>query len=532
VELPVRTLELTRNAIGDHVAQTIRGLPPARTSFSADAVNFYDLVAQNDARAKWLTERLLSFQAEIEDFRASDFADRRWVANRLRKRTVRLLNHVEPLLELSDYLHEFEEESIAGIYAVWSTELWEAARLTLRQLVAHSPLDAFSAGNEFRERWDACSELSTWMSDYSTTVDLLDEDEPSLDEALTMLLGEEPDSPIDDPFRAPALAYGRSPSRHVELGHRQLRLLAPDILVPDHSAANYLMLAVKLGLSFFPLLAHRSAFLTAELIAKCAAHDSRATGRLLLEFNAQQAGRINGAGATYERLLAESDSDESGYVLPDAYRTLAEGIFRPYASLLLLLQRLLDGEQVTFRPASVLSDVENHLSTLGAEFEALALRGLNRQLRNYEAHEDVVRSSAGVIGVINKQGVFEPLDLDEVREQALQMRSFLDGVDVAANVWFVIVGLDAAIPTNTVRTESLLLGIARTAATATTDGSVLDLTVKGDTLIIVYEGKAKDPDLGMLVQSLYRQLDPSTKTVRVEDKGGNLLLEQPVPPSP
>ena len=291
---------------------------------------------------------------------------------------------------------------------------------------------------------------------------------------------------------------------------------------------NYLFVAIRLGTSNTPVFAHYTAMMVGDLLWRAVVRDPRSLGALLVDFNRQQAGRIQAAGNEYERLLDSAWSDRQSRDLPDAYRTLAEGIFRPYASLFVRIHELVTmGGPRRFTAFSTLGQVETALPAASGELSRLAHLCLNRDLRNYEAHEDIVRTETGTLAIVQDDGTLVHLDPDDAMRSVLLMRSFLDGVDAAAQVAFLGIAIPTQpLPVNFVRTEAFVESMARFAAGRLTDGRVESLRVDEGCAVIEFSGTRDRHQVMLLAIGLRRILDPTITTIRITELDAEVLLEQ------
>src|SRR4051794_29982101 len=150
-------------------------------------------------------------------------------------------------------------------------------------------------------------------------------------------------------------------------------------------------LALRIGQSAYPLLAHRAAFLTWRIAEHALDAAPYATSSLLEAFFTSESLWMIDSQQRYEAARDRYlEGDDSAIVA--AYAELAEGTLRRYASLVLALIRVAAGEapQGPLLFARI-GDVEKDLRRAREPepLAALMLRFLERNLRNADAHSNV-----------------------------------------------------------------------------------------------------------------------------------------------
>jgi hypothetical protein len=261
-----------------------------------------------------------------------------------------------------------------------------------------------------------------------------------------------------------------------------------------------------------------------ELMFRALVTDANRVAELLVEFNVQQAGRILTAAGEYEALLERVMHDPDTEELPEAYRTLAEGILRPYGSLIVALERLVLGEAVSFQAFRTLGELEAALAQASASLATLMELGMSRELRNFDAHEDIVRTETGALAAVDSAGQVHVIDIDDLYERLLVLRSCLDGVDIAVSVAFAAISAPTQeFPQDFRPTESMLQSVARLAAAELTDGMVESLKIRSGQVIVEYQGSATAVQLGLLAAAIRRQSTALGK-LEVRGAGGAVLL--------
>jgi hypothetical protein len=511
-----------RRALGEELrseAQTIAQLDFDPVGEEPIGIH-YDL-ALNDARHGWLTAIFEGHERQLHAFQANDFTDERWVGRSLRKRAGEHLRNTAALAELVAFLGEFDEDSVPGLYWAWGVSLVTRSALSAllcsetdanEVLRLQAELAAVEDDSEIRQLGDEVRSLSSEPHDPTMTEE----------EILEAALGERPTQRVEP--SAPTRSFPGPRSRWVQLGFRQLRLIADTLSIPDSHAGTYLGLDCRLGSSMFPLVAHRSAYLTGELVFRAVVTDSSQTAELLVEFMSQQAGRIQTSGDRYHDLIKSVLDNPDTEELPEAYRTLAEGILRPYGSLIVSLEQVARGDRVSFETFGTLGEVEDALAKVAGPLATLSDLGMSRELRNFDAHEDIVRTETGDLAAVDA-GQTQPIDIDDLLSRTLVLRSFLDGVDIAINVAFAALSVPTqSFPRDVSRTESLLQSIARFAAAELTDGMVERMTIREGEAVIEFRGPSTPVQLGLLTAAIRRQ-SAALGRIQIMSQEGEVLLE-------
>jgi hypothetical protein len=160
------------------------------------------------------------------------------------------------------------------------------------------------------------------------------------------------------------------------------------------------------------------------------------------------------------------------------------------------------------------------------ELPGLQSLALDRPMRNYEAHEDIVRSATGDLAVIDASGAMVPINLEELDEHLITLRSFLDGVDAAIGVAFMALSLDQPFPAEILRTEAFVRELGGLAIAELTDAVLVDCTIRDGTITLQIDGSASEGDLGLVAHSLRRLLDPAVTAIRIERPSGTLLYDK------
>ncbi len=519
-------------AVGADLIRQATALANRTADSRIPAVRVYDLGVVNDARSLWIQDRIKRVHEAQLRLAGADFLSERWVGRRLRKRVATLLRLALELADLSQWLRQFDEESLAGEFAEWSEMMARSTGILIVLLTSEDPAHRLELTREFGELWEEGLEaavVNQMLVGSDAELRELFEDEP-LDDPLHLpeqLFGVRPEVKIRDEGSA-RRAYPGGSKRLADLAAAQLRPAWPaSMVIPPYSAANHIILALKLGGSYAPLLANRAATLTAHLVIRAAVRNRATTARLISEFHTQQAPRIIEAGGHHQTAIHEALRAEPDVMrIVEAYRILAEGILRPYGSLLVHLRGVADGASgVTYTPFTTLGDLEAALGNTSDELVILARLGFMINLRNYKAHENVVRSAAGEVVFVLPDGSHKPVDVPDVIWRTHLLRSFLDGVDVAIQIAVNNVAADAVSVSSAFgMTETFLRMLVTSAAGRLTDGSVTGLTVATGVVTIRFDGPDSAAAMHLLALAAKRFVDPGVREIRLVSEADGRVL--------
>jgi hypothetical protein len=289
-----------------------------------------------------------------------------------------------------------------------------------------------------------------------------------------------------------------------EIAQRQLGYLnLPSGELPE----VYVNFAFRLPLSGFPLLAHRFMYLTTELAASAADVDSSAAHRAVLAFFRTEAAWVMAAGPRYEEAMSAYLEDRDRPAILDAYRRLCEGVFRPYASLLCTLAEIKLGTaaSVALVVEPTLGAIEQRLQRVAVEPACRLLASFLRgDLRNADAHARAAVGGSGELIVRLTDGRHEAVVPNHVWATTQSLRSALDGVDSAINVFFATNAVYAATPDDfpSFMSEQMVQELARRAAHDFTNGTISSLRIDRGRLSATFVGEATEAQLNLMLRSL------------------------------
>jgi hypothetical protein len=157
-----------------------------------------------------------------------------------------------------------------------------------------------------------------------------------------------------------------------------------------------------------------------------------------------------------------------------------------------------------------------------AHLPQLLALGLDRPMRNYEAHEDIVRSGSGVLSVITHDGL-EPLDLEALRVHLMILQAFLVGADVAFNVAVIPATEKQMYPADVIHTEAFVAGVSSIAIAEHSDAALTGCFIREGTMTIEIDDVATDAQLEAVTGSLRRLVDPAVERLRFVRSTGSLI---------
>jgi hypothetical protein len=304
-------------------------------------------------------------------------------------------------------------------------------------------------------------------------------------------------------------SFGDDPQELAQLAAAQLRHLVAADELPESVAATWLAQACSLLLQAHPLLAHRAAHLALQSFRAAAAENATAVAGLLRRFHHTEVGRITSRAHQADELIREFHENDEDEALVRAYTTLVEGPLRSYASALLDVWRVENGLQVpetSTRP--MLGELEDSLRASGRELARLLTLGISRGVRNAVAHENVVRTATGELGIVQPDGSFTSIELQTIYGDFATLRSALLGLDVGFGIAQWLFGDTTDFDPRTIHATSRSLEtLAGQAAAAITGGWITEWAIRDATLHVTLDGIG-GPMMPIQVLSFVASLDP------------------------
>jgi hypothetical protein len=500
-----------------------RRLGQASESTQEAAIPLHWANSLNDCRVRWwmgVVDPVLSGVVELGQL---DHHDPKQIGQHLRRLVRNFVDAAERALDLELFLLEFEQDaSAAGLLAAHIRAFIDFGAC---QLVAMTTVEDEDAERAAARTEEAAARL---LEAEEIKEEALGRDvaPPSPEELIATLIGETPrwqSGQIGELWSA----FGPDKRRHAALATRQLRLLVREEDVADEFATTWLTLACRIGSEAFPLLAHRSALLTWRTLFAAFAADADAAGSLLAGFYVAQAARIVSAGRKGdEDLMKYRNGDDERLI--EAYRTLSEGILRPFGGLALHIGAVARGaSRPQLGPRPLLGELEDSLIATGTELAALLAFGIARPLRNAGAHLDIVRGASGQLSIAAEDGSLLAVDLHALDRDYSTLRSALTGVDVACGLGFrqLVPEQKREMLSRATTTDAVLELFATFAAAEIVQGFVTDLVARGELLTFTLHGNSTPDEAAVLVNRLEPHLHDATRTVVVLDPDGQLIVE-------
>jgi hypothetical protein len=489
-----------------------------------------------DLKHDWLAVPVVRLYEAIEALAAMDLSDDRSVGRRLRPKTNEVIARADAVVELTRFIDMFGS-ILQDLVRPACVLGFTVASSLIKWMTAESDTDSSTEGRafdmlittEFRDRWRLLHAL------------------PASRHVMTPQLADGPtefETLIGVPFPAgiPRWTDVQTSLENqgydlCELGGRQLPYFGTYRATDTIWSRNFFDSALRITRSDYPLLAHRAAYLAWQLLESASKADSVATTAILRTFFEAESEWMIDSQQSYEKAVARyRDGDLAAIV--EAYGDLTEGTLRRYASLVLALECI----SVQVPPQSplvleIIGDVETRLRTpSGRQLPELILRFLERDLRNADAHANVVLDAMGNLRVRNKDGTISVVVPNQVYGRTAGMRSLLDGIDVAMNHAFIRDlerdPRDWKVKSVGELSEHLFEAIVRHAAELHTRGSVSESKLRDGVLTIKFWGGADAEELNKVadaeelskfVSSLTAVLGPDLPVIRVVDDDGSLI---------
>ncbi len=490
-----------------------------------------------DLKHDWLTVPVVRLYEAIEALAAMNLSDDRSVGRRLRPKTNEVIARADAVAELTRFIDMFDCSILRDLVRPACILGLTLASSLIKWMTAESDTESSTEGRAF-------DMLTTnEFGDQGKLLNVL----PPSSHVITPQLADGPtefETLIGVPFPAgiPRWTDVQTSLEDqgydlCELGGRQLPYFGLYRATESTWSRSFFDRALRIGRSGYPLLAHRAAYLAWQLLESASKADSVATTATLRTFFEAESEWMIDSQQSYEKAITRyRDGDRAAIV--EAYGDLTEGTLRRYASLVLALECI--SVQLTPQSPLVLEtigDVETRLrAPTGRQLPELILRFLERDLRNADAHANVVLDAMGNLRVRNRDGTTVVVVPNQIYGRTAGMRSLLDGIDVAMNHAFIRDlerdPRDRKVKSVGELSEHLFEGIVRHAAEVHTRGSVSECKLRDGVLTIKFWGGADAGELNKvadveelkkLVNSLTAVLRPDLPVIRVVDDDGSLI---------
>jgi hypothetical protein len=507
--------------LGEGVVEpaTVLASDPARQPWRIPVLEH---LAFEDLKHDWLTGPILDLYGGLEALAGID-VESDAVGRQLRPAAGRLLEQGAQVRELLEFLICFDGDLVQMIVdaAADGLKAFECAAIWM---VGADPQAADAAGRVAGETFHRIAtehEVILRGLPLATAADL-GIDTPNREDAFRHLFAVS--ESVKDTWHQTCVSLVALGYDLADLGARQLPYL--DAYPESGFAESYLRLAWEIGTSSYPLLAHRAAYLTHDLLNHAFAADRLETGRRIAAFLVDQAGWITAAGPRYKAALDRYLDDDDKPSIVEAYRLLAEGILRPYATLVHILAKPGTAPITLY---TTLGEVEGGLTRTDVRIADLLLRFVEPVLRNADAHANVAVAASGDVIVRLSDGSSTPLNPNHVYGKAVGLRAALVGVDVAVNLAFTKVVTEILPPSEPYRpkvvSEAILLHWARLGAEEFTAGSVTGVEIGERALRLTFVGTAGDDELRAMVVRLAALVSEEVDSILVVSESGALLAE-------
>jgi hypothetical protein len=304
----------------------------------------------------------------------------------------------------------------------------------------------------------------------------------------------------------------------------------------DDYLRSYVNLAFRLAASWFPLLANRALQLTMRLLTEADTADQQSARDLVTSFFLSESSWIVASRPAYESAMNDYLRKDDRPAIVEALRRLSEGVLRPYGSLVASVAAISEGSAavIPLAVAPTLGDLEQRLNPERSSIEALILPLIRREWRNADAH---ARAAVGPTGELNLRlddGSIKQVVANEVFGHVTMLRSALDGVDAAFNIFHVTKAAPPSAPAiwPSLSKEMVHL-LAQEAANRTVLLMVEDVTASGDKLEIRLAGRAARKKLRWMLDLLGRMtMGQYAEIAAVSRRGRTLAKVIRVSPGP
>jgi hypothetical protein len=497
--------DVARRAIGKGLLEQVSALADVILEEPAGkAAPLPDQTSFEDFKHDWLRDPMMALLRETDKLAAMDLEDDSKLGRHLRRRANNVALRAQRVAELVAFLRNLDSEFVkiardAGCSAV------AAVDCLFRSLTADDDAEAAEAAEKYRALLDEPIREDRLLLEYLpyATPEEFGFSELAETELTEILFGVgfDPSGRWHDTAAALSKQFDL-----FDLARKQLGYLDPHPHRDPAFGENYLQLATRLGASQFPVLAHRAAFLTTDLLERADLVDRAATSQLVGGFYMTEAPWIIESDSTYRPAMLDYLENDNRAAVLQALRALSEGVLRPYGSLLIALAAAAHGQ----RPESV--TVESTLGTLADRFSSLThpifgllRRFINPELRNADAHLRAAVGGSGELIVRKEDGSTAAVNANHVYGATTGLRSALDGVDAAVNLYFareVVPTLDVERDRPGFISNEMLLLYARMAAGQYTSGTVAAVDAREGTLTVTFEGDGRHDQFESMLHHL------------------------------
>jgi hypothetical protein len=429
---------ILRRAIGAEIlgraAVFETGAPANEAEDSGHLIRLHPSGLVEDLKHDWLAVTITDAFDAITEVASIDLSDDAAVGHELRSATHRLVSRSEAVAELLQFLDMFESSVVHTMIRPAALAALQLTAYLVGWMTSETDQESGEMGDSFDgaasdlrdERVILCALPFTDRMTEMEPVELTWENE------FELLLGVKLPSDVSrwvDVLRRLEADYDLC-----ELGSRQLPYFGTYEASDPIWSRNFFELGLRIGKSAYPLLAHRAAYLAWKLVQRAIAVDEIATLAAIHGlFDSESPWMISSQENYFGAIERYRAGDRAAIV--EAYGDVAEGALRRYGSLVVALERIAAGGAA--QSVLVLKDIgelEDQLCVWQTELlPALILRFLARELRNADAHANVIVDGQGTLHVKLKDGTVQKAIPNQVYGATAGLRSVLDGIDIAVN---------------------------------------------------------------------------------------------------
>jgi hypothetical protein len=487
-----------------------------------------DAVTAEDLKLEWLRNPAVRLIQSIGLLAASGLDGKPF--GKLPRRFERIASSVAEVTELGDFLSHFDSEILRELWLpILDAAVFAAADLALA-LTAEDDGEARRAHSLYEAQRD---EFETTHYGLLSGLRFMNPQDlglefPSARDHAKKIFG------VDLFSRKLRKRHGHQARHLQEAGYdpknvadQQFSYIGP-LEVPEESVANYLDFAIRIGSTRFPLLAHRAVYLTNQLVREASSREPKLVHAFVERFFKHEATWVMASGPKFDQALHAYLEDDNRPAVVEALRILSEGVLRPYGSLICALGEVLEGDPPTaFSVEPTLGALERRVGALDHPAARLLASFVPRELRNADAHESATTGASGELIIRNDDRTTQTVDANDVFGRTASLRSALDGVDVAVNLFFATDLMETANLHNTPEDWSLetLTGLAREAAHQRTRGTVERVESDNGVLTVIYRGRARTQELGDMLAALAGMTYGYFRKLVVANRRGRVLAQ-------
>jgi hypothetical protein len=521
-----------RRVVAQDTLDSIQSSAQLVGSAHPDGIILHDALMIEDLKPEWLREPVLRLVRAVGNLSGDPLDNKSVGGGKVRKKLDRVATRAAEVAEIYTFLAQFSSEILDETWLPVVGSAVEAAAHLQMTLTA----DTDEESNDARQRYEALretfeTELYALLGTIQfLTPEALDMTMPSHEEYYREVLGVNPKDLYDVTRAAGGWAdrlrhAGTDPASLVS--NRFAFLDSLDKLTDEEVLDCYVRMVFRLVDSRFPLLAHRSLKLTSQLLAAADETDSDEARELVWRFLSSESSWIVASAPPFDAAMTAYLVDDDLPAIVDALRTLSEGVLRPYGSLVCALAELVE-DRSRAAPLTVvqtIGELEQRVRPQRSSIEALLSPLIRREWRNADAHERAVAGPAGDLILRLEDGSIEQVDANRVFGETAMLRSVLDGIDAAVNIFFATKELyERPLPDPLPQlSKEMILNLAREAVQRSIPGTVREVEVSAEALTITFVGKASRADLQSTLALIGRMTMGRHSELSAQNEKGKLI---------